>query len=198
MLEQFTSPLNRTSTLQQPGAYVIIHKTSKRFYIGSTSDLYGRKLTHESELRRGVHPNHRLQRAYDSDPNLLFLIYPTDDREEAYRQEQELLDRYFPQNMTFNIAKDAKVSLPGMGAVFTEEHRQRISQARMGITLSAETRAKVSQTKRSKSRKLSIGGVIYDGMMYAVESLGITYATIYWRLNSREPQWSEWFWLDTA
>lgn len=48
-----------------PGVYCIRNTAAGKVYVGSSNNLWLRALKHRSELRRGKHCNHYLQRAWD-------------------------------------------------------------------------------------------------------------------------------------
>lgn len=71
-------------------------------YVGSTNNLNQRLMDHRSSLRRGVHRNSRLQKAYN---NGSFISVTTDEcasREEAFALEQKFID-CLPEEALLNI-----------------------------------------------------------------------------------------------
>jgi len=50
--------------MKQAGIYVIIHRESAKAYVGSSMSIGGRWYWHRSQLRRGIHCNRLLQRAW--------------------------------------------------------------------------------------------------------------------------------------
>ena len=90
------------------GTYVFKHVLSNKLYVGSTSDVVGRKNQHIRELKRNDHPNKEFQRAFNEDPRLNFFFIITETREEAFDREQFILDQYFSTNMLFNEARNAR------------------------------------------------------------------------------------------
>lgn len=71
-------------------------------YVGSTNNLNKRLMDHRSSLRRGVHRNSRLQKAYD---NGCFISVTADEcasREEAFTLEQKFID-CLPEEALLNI-----------------------------------------------------------------------------------------------
>lgn len=71
-------------------------------YVGSTNNLNQRLMDHRSSLRRGVHRNSRLQKAYD---NGCFISVTADEcasREEAFTLEQKFID-CLPEEALLNI-----------------------------------------------------------------------------------------------
>lgn len=123
------------------GAYTITHLTSGRIYVGSTGDLYKRKVRHESQLRLGTHDNSSLQVAYVESPELSFAAIPTSTREEAYEMEQRLLDILGPQGVLFNRAMDAKNA--GIGWERTAEHIEKVRLSHLGSKRSEEARERM-------------------------------------------------------
>lgn len=112
------------------GVYVIEHPSSKKFYVGSTTDLESRTIRHVLDLTRGRHANHFLQKAYRQNNNIELSIFITETRDEAYDLEQEFIDKYHAEGKLFNIATCARNSLINK----TEEAREmiRLAQAERG------------------------------------------------------------------
>lgn len=98
------------------GAYLIKHIPTGSFYIGSTGDLKYRLRKHREALRRGDHPNSRLQELCNPNPLFSVTFYPIVDdgsefrilREKAYDKEQELLDLHWGSELLLNRSNDAR------------------------------------------------------------------------------------------
>lgn len=56
----------------QSGIYSIIHVLSGKRYIGSSRNIYNRLLSHRKELRKNIHPNDYLQKAWNRYGELSF------------------------------------------------------------------------------------------------------------------------------
>lgn len=58
--------------MKKSGIYTI--EINNKFYVGSAKDLDNRKSTHEYKLRKGIHENIHLQRAYNKSKDFKFEI----------------------------------------------------------------------------------------------------------------------------
>ena len=96
--------------LKQPGVYAIYFVKTKQVYIGSSTHLYKERLKHLLELKEGIHINCNLQKAFDdSGLNAIMFIYIiTANKEEAFNNEQKLLDDYWGNPKLLNIVKNYK------------------------------------------------------------------------------------------
>ena len=68
MFEKYKQTINnkisvtgKNKMVDQPGCYVVLHKSSNKVYVGSTSSLSDRVNSHLTELRRGKHKNKPLR-----------------------------------------------------------------------------------------------------------------------------------------
>ncbi len=86
--------------------YEIRNLINNKIYIGSTNNFYSRRNKHLSQLNNGVHPNIKLQRAWNKygHSNFEFDILIYCDELNLRLTEQEFLDTWEPE---YNIAKDA-------------------------------------------------------------------------------------------
>lgn len=142
-------------------AYILQHVKSGKIYIGSTGDIYRRKNKHYSSLISGNHHVTSLQEAYNSNPNIRFFVILTNNREEAYDYEQQLLNHYNGIRPLFNIATNAVRSW--LNLKHSEETKNKIrekvkirmqdpnysimlSNANKGKIISAETKVKISKS----------------------------------------------------
>lgn len=115
------------------GVYAIKHLATGRMYIGSSGDLHGRQQEHQYGLRRGNHPNAGLQYAYNQDPQLEFVVRFTDNREDAYDLEQQLIDEYFSSGLLFNLASDARFSTKGRFHSTETREKMRLGSVAKGL-----------------------------------------------------------------
>lgn len=123
------------------GIYKIVNTVNGKFYIGSAINFERRWALHLSLLRRNMHHNIKLQRAWlkYGEPAFEFIVV---ERAPADRMlvvvEQKWMDSMKP---FYNIAQIAGSQL---GVKLSAETRRKMSVARVGKTASAETRAKMS------------------------------------------------------
>ena len=151
------------------GVYEI--KVNNKRYIGSSAtDIYGRWHCHKSELRRGIHPNIHLQRAFNKygfDCFVFSIIEVAGCKEDCIVLEQKWIDKLKPE---YNITKLArsrlgvkesaatrnklKISLKGnknaLGYKHTEEALSKMSEAGKGRVWKDERRKKFSELMRGR------------------------------------------------
>lgn len=150
---------------KQCGAYILTHVDTGIFYVGSTGDFVSRKGDHYHLLRHDKHHSRILQQVYNDNQNISFQFFPTETREDAYDLEQKLLDDNSRNNRMSNIAinsrlatkglymspeQKAKISTAGLGRKHTEETKQKISEAHIGICTDAN-REHLRQLAESQS-----------------------------------------------
>ncbi len=132
------------------------------FYIGSTSSLARRNRDHLWRLKRGIHPNPMLQKAYDDGGEFksfhVEIIKPCDDvnelREKLRAAEQVKLDYQFNLEGCCNYSPNA--SGPNNGEMMKNkwedlEYREKMvafMKSRKGAVVTAETRKKMAAAKR--------------------------------------------------
>ena len=141
-------------------AYILTHVKSGDFYIGSTNDFKNRRWQHIRSLNTNKHSNLNLQKRYNEDKELSFSIFIANDREDAYKIEQELIDYHKNDPKFLNIGLDvkapnlgkklsdvtrAKIALKrgilhhSYGKHFSEEHKRKISESNLGKVNSQES-----------------------------------------------------------
>lgn len=145
--------------------YLIGHTPTQTYYIGSSSNVLQRSRAHQSDLRKGEHPNEKLQNFHTAGDDLAYrVLHRTDDLETARNMEQSFLDANWGKPHCLNEAKDAKASAKGLtlseetkrkigdhsrGKTLSEEHKEKIRQAQIGIPRGSpteETKAKVKES----------------------------------------------------
>lgn len=180
-----------------PGVYIIEHPGTDKAYIGSSGDLGARKRLHRSDLKLGKNSNGPLQSAYNDDPNINFLLFPTATKEEAVALEQKLLDHEMPKGKLFNIAVSATAMNKGM--TLSEETRRKIGQAGIGRephnkgkTLSEQHRASVIASRENLSHEVSIQGKTYPSIAEAARQLNLSFGCVIKRVNSKTSAFSDW------
>lgn len=109
------------------GIYIIKSIESGNFYIGSSNNIYHRLSSHKRCLRKQIHNNFILQRAYNKYglDNMIFEILEECPREKLFEKEQYYISNLKPK---YNIDKNATRA----GAVMSKESRERMSRSRKG------------------------------------------------------------------
>ena len=146
---------------KQCGAYILTHVDTGIFYVGSTRNFYNRKKEHLHLLKNDKHHSRVLQKVYRDNQNISYQFFPTETREDAFDLEQKLLDENSQNKYMSNIAINsrlatkglyvspetkAKMSRANLGRKHTEEAKQKISEAHMGMC-SDENREHLRQWK---------------------------------------------------
>lgn len=82
-------------------------KVGNLYYIGSSTNLKGRKQNHLKELRDNTHKNHLLQAEFKKTQTYDFTILAICEWHEVRILEQDYLDRYFDSARCCNIERYA-------------------------------------------------------------------------------------------
>ena len=88
--------------------YKIMNKANKKFYIGSSNDIYRRWREHKKDLRDGCHDNEHLQNAWKKygENNFEFKIIEECDPAIQFEREQFYLNTLNPfDNNGYNIVR---------------------------------------------------------------------------------------------
>lgn len=132
---------------QETGTYIIRFSNSGMLYIGSTDDFQRRKCEHLGSLNKGIHCNRHLQNLYSEDTNIVFDFFPAEDRDAAYRKEQELINENLGTGQLLNVRKTVDFR--------TSETNQKIRDSLIGHFVSDESRKKMGESK--KGNKFWVG-----------------------------------------
>lgn len=172
-----------------PGTYIVTHKPTGMYYIGSTVDLYRRSRQHVHQfVNEGGILNAQIQPKDAKKEDLHFDHIPFDDVTEAVDLEKALLRK--------NVGMDSCLNRSyGNGGLetYSEETRSKQRLAKLGKPRSDEDKAKISL---GKSRGVSINGDTYPSVLSAAEALGISKHTLRTRINRTTSSWKEWFFLE--
>ena len=150
------------------GVYRIRNKINDKRYVGSAQDFDERWEGHKKELRKGIHANPYLQRAWNKygEKNFAFEIEEEikGSRNEAFDREQVYLDKGFELGILYNVARKAgggnfgeevnqKISKARKGQSLgppSEGHKRKLSVALMGHEVTEETRLKIGKGNKGK------------------------------------------------
>lgn len=126
--------------MKKSGTYKIT--IAHRNYYGSSTDLLRRKDNHKHELKKGIHANEVMQRAFDKYDDFQFEILELCAPEETLIKEQPLLDRFYRTEGNMNLCP---VAANSYGYKHTEETRKKMSAWQLGRKLPASTLRKKSE-----------------------------------------------------
>lgn len=122
----------------KPALYQIRDEQTGEYYLGSTKDRISRKGQHLRDLKKNVHPNIRLQEAYNHGHDLVWTEIPVTNATTATQFEKVLIEE---------CRSDPKcMNMRGV-VVHSEEHRRNLSLAHLGKKLSQETKDKLRNIK---------------------------------------------------
>lgn len=96
------------------GFYSITIEKSGFVYFGSTKNLSNRLSHHLGNLRRNMHPNNKLQKAYNLNKKVIIDYRFTKTREEAYLIEQEEIDKVWGSILVCNACRDVRNNVMSM------------------------------------------------------------------------------------
>ena len=85
------------------GAYLITDFWTKKFYVGSSSNVKKRYQQHLTQLQLGKHHNSELQSLWKTTKGFSLTVYPTETREDAYLLEQDIINRHLNSPLMVNI-----------------------------------------------------------------------------------------------
>lgn len=109
----------------ESGVYVITNRVTGMEYVGSTNDLYRRKIEHLSDMRLGKHPNRKLRNSVKKHgfENFEFKIIILTDEDSAHIYEQSYIDKFQPYyNLSSEVgkpkSKTTKVLQYGLDGVY--------------------------------------------------------------------------------
>lgn len=137
------------------GIYCI--SNSRYFYIGQAVDIYRRWTKHRWELRNNKHCNQIMQNVYNKyleDDPFEFTIIKECIESELNKYETEFVIEYhykYPDKRCMNIAPTGK------GYADNKEVRNKISMSMTGRSLSEETKAKMSKSRKVAKDKNTNG-----------------------------------------
>jgi group I intron endonuclease len=113
--------INENAPLKpSPGVYFIINLSNKKFYVGSSKNVYKRKLNHFQHLFNDKHNNDFLQKAFNKKPDQFnFYVYQYCDN--FLEVEQTFLDQFSKNDkVCYNLSRTAIRKSP------SEETKQRV------------------------------------------------------------------------
>ena len=171
------------------GIYCIANRADDKCYIGSAVNVRQRFHQHRSALRKGIHCNARLQKAWEKHGQAAFtfsVLERVDDPRLLIEREQWWLDtrRTFERDRGYNLSRYAGSQLGFRHSEATKlkmrkpksqdhkaamrhpkspEHRAKVVEALTGRTVSQETREKLRASNLGRKRPMRCGGVAGSG-----------------------------------
>jgi len=136
--------------MKNSGIYQIQNVINNKKYIGSAVDIDRRWKEHLYKLKKGIHENKHLQRAflkYGENSFEFMILEVVMTPEGLILLEQKYLDELYPE---YNILPTAGSSL---GYKHTEESKKKISEAEKGKSLSEKTKKKISEARKGTHYK---------------------------------------------
>lgn len=85
------------------GTYLIVDRGTKKFYVGSSSNIKRRFQRHISNLKHGKHHNSELQSLWEKTRGFSLTIFPTETRDDAYMLEQDIINRHINSPLMVNV-----------------------------------------------------------------------------------------------
>ena len=145
--------------------YKITNTANGRCYFGQTTQRpRARWIHHRSSLRRGVHKNPHLQRAWNKYGEAAFIFKVIESIENGSRRDLDALEsRYLLLNPNaYNMSTvgpsrtmaeetKQKISLANKGRKLTEEHKRRVSEGNKGKKRSPEICAAMSESMKGRT-----------------------------------------------
>lgn len=141
---------NRTAKRMR--IYTITCSVTGKVYVGSASFFFQRLSRHKNDLRKGIHPNRKLQNAWNKYGEASFVfaeIEKVENQEDLVPREQYWIDKLRPW---FNIAPRA---CSNFGVVHTKETRNKRSAS---LKKYYETHERVVTDEHKKSISLGMLG----------------------------------------
>jgi len=146
------------------GIYKILNIVTEKFYIGSAVNLKVRIKDHKYKLRHNRHCNILLQSSWNlhGEEAFVYEIIEYCDKEKLIEREQYWLDKTqcYENNYGYNINKTANSMLgykhtketkqKFRNRIISEEQKQKLRTARLGMKSTVETRTKQSLALKGK------------------------------------------------
>lgn len=144
--------------------YRITNMANGKYYIGSAESFARREWQHKYDLRRGVHKNPRLQAAWDKHGADMFVFEVLEEIPEGSNQlqiEDIYLSKCVGQPDCYNI--NANAELARLGMTLSQESKDKVSRNRKGKhagenhyrygkTVSLEVKEKIGAAQRGKPK----------------------------------------------
>lgn len=130
-----------------PGVYILTHKPTGVFYIGSSGSMKKRVWHHLFHLKRGNHYSKKIQDVFTNESDMDVFYYITTDREEAYVEENRYLEQRINDPLCSNVLTNPKSR---EGVPHLQETREKIRNSQIGKVIPQETRDKIRATLKGR------------------------------------------------
>lgn len=149
-----------TKNMKYPGIYLIINLYNNKFYVGSSKNLWERKLRHFRDLKNNKHKNIHLQNSYNKygkEYFIMVMIEKIDDKKDLISREQYWIDTLNACNkeIAYNICSKAENKL---GHKHSEETKKKMSKSMTGIKRTDEGKHNMSLSKSKPIIQCTIDG----------------------------------------
>ncbi len=134
------------------GIYAFLNLIDDKIYVGSAKNFYKRYHIHKSMLNNNRHDSSYFQRAWNKygQINFLFVILEHCEENKLEEREQYWLDatRCYDRLIGYNSRRKANNN---SGIIHSQETKNKISEAKMGIRISEEIKIKMSKSSANKN-----------------------------------------------
>lgn len=154
------------------GIYRIANLVTGKSYIGSSEDIQHRWLEHKSLLRRGKHPNIKLQRSWKKHGETQFIFEVVEECENVIEREQFYIDTEEPW---YNIRKFAATNK----GIKIEVSQKRIDANRRNNELRGKLTAQKCKIVKGSTEQ------VFDSLTDAAKVIGAP-KTLVMRAANRE------------
>jgi group I intron endonuclease len=161
------------------GVYKLVNKVTGQCYVGQSQKLKKRIAEHFRHLRRGIHPNPRLQNAFNKYGESAFygeVEVVCEDVKDLDTIENAFLsgEAFFVEPVVYNIADFAKA--PMRGNRHSEEVRQRIRAGRRATTFDYRSEEYRKTLSDAQTRRFLSDPKFVAKVQYIVDNPDMTYA----------------------
>jgi len=175
---------------REPATYIMTHRPSGVYYIGSTGNLNLRVAQHKYKIINGEH-NSTQFKALSSRWEDISIEY---ELAVDYHNAESLEIALLKTNIKDPLCSNAMTTVQEWAKATThfDEARRKSADTRRGKPRDELTRSKISA---AKSRRIVGDGVEYASALEASQKLGIPYRTVRSRLGSNNGLGKLWYYL---
>ena len=169
------------------GCYELKHLKTEKVYIGVSKNCERTEYEEKLTLRNNKHRNKELQKDFNDDDSLSFVILkPFSDIKDAINYKQSLLDKYNSDDKLkiklYNKAINAKLFNKGLKHKCSDKTKAKISKSKIGKPQSENHKKNIVN---AVSKPIVIENIWYKSATEASRILNISQVTIFKRLNNR-------------